>query len=305
MNLIEFQIKFNNEKACIEWLLEKRWGKNKAVCPFCKRGNHCKHSTRNIFTCLDCKKQYSVRMRTIFEGSRLPLFKWFIAIYLFTSQKKGISSIQLSKYLSITQKSAWFMLQRIREVMKSDNDPFGGVSEIDEAYIGGKDGNRHANNKKGKTDKTTVIGIVNRDTGKVKAFKVLDNAKEHLLPKINLNVKEGSTIVTDTYQGYTDLRKHYNHKTVKHSIGEYVRKEEDNNNRKAFKVHTNGIEGFWSQMKRGITGIYHWASEKHMQKYCNEFSFRYNVKELSDFGKFQDWFNSFEGKRVVYSVLVK
>lgn len=179
MNLIEFQMKFSNEQACIEWLLEKRWGKDKAICPDCNSENHCKHNTRSIFTCLDCKKQYSVRMGTIFEGSRLPLFKWFVAIYLFTSQKKGISSIQLSKYLSITQKSAWFMLQRIREVMKDGDDVFDGTNEIDEAYIGGREGNKHAN-KKGLKDKTTIIGIVNRESKKVKAFKVIDNKAEHL-----------------------------------------------------------------------------------------------------------------------------
>lgn len=138
MNLIEFQLKYSNEEACIKDLEVRRWGENNAICPFCKSNHFCKHNTRHIYTCMDCKKQYSVRMGTIFESSRLPLNKWYLAIYLFTSLKKGVSSHQLSKYLSVTQKTAWFVLQRIREVMKNDNnDKFDGTTEIDEAYLGG------------------------------------------------------------------------------------------------------------------------------------------------------------------------
>ena len=140
MNLIEFQLKYSNEEECIKDLEIRRWGENNAICPFCKSNHFCKHNTRHIYTCMNCKKQYSVRMGTIFESSRLPLNKWYLAIYLFTSLKKCISSHQLSKYLSITQKSAWFMLQRIREVMKNDNnDKFTGTTEIDEAYLEGSE----------------------------------------------------------------------------------------------------------------------------------------------------------------------
>ena len=164
MNLIEFQLKYSNEEACIKDLEIRRWGENNAICPFCKSNHFCKHNTRHIYTCMNCKKQYSVRIGTIFESSRLPLNKWYLAVYLFTSLKKGISSHQLSKYLSITQKSAWFMLQRIREVMKNDNNnKFDGTTEIDEAYLGGSETNKHAD-KKNKTEKTCIIGLVNRDT---------------------------------------------------------------------------------------------------------------------------------------------
>ncbi len=299
MNLLEFQKKFSDEQACRDWLAEERWGKQSATCVHCGCKETYKYEDGRLFKCKKCKKQFTVRIGTIFEDSRIPLIKWFIAIYLFSSMKKGISSIQLSKYVEVTQKTAWFMLHRIREVMKGGNDPFNGITEIDEAYIGGSDTNKHKD-KKGISQKTTVIGIVNRDTKQVKAFKVIDNKAEHLLPRINVNVERGSTIITDTYFGYDRLRKNYNHETIKHSAEEYVR----NDARTAFKIHTNTIEGFWSHLKRGITGIYHWASEKHMQKYCNEFSFRYNVKELNDFGKFASWFCGCEGKRVVYRVLV-
>ncbi len=197
MSLLSFQKKFADEKACRDWLADKRWGgHDKAVCPHCNHKTCYIHTGIDRYTCQSCAKQFSVRTNTIFEDSRLPLIKWFIAIYLSTSLKKGISSIQLAKYIEITQKSAWFMLQRIREVMKGDFDQFDGITEIDEAYIGGREGNKHYN-KKGKVEKSVIVGMVNRDTKQVKAFKVLDSQKEHLLPKVNIHNKRGSTIITD------------------------------------------------------------------------------------------------------------
>ena len=130
MNLLQFQKKFSDEQVCIDWYAEQRWGKNNAVCPHCKSNNHCKHNTRNIYTCLDCKKQYTVKIGTIFEDSRIQLNKWFIAIFLFTSLKKDISSCQLAKYIGITQKSAWFMLRRIRTVMDGAKDDMPVYSDL-------------------------------------------------------------------------------------------------------------------------------------------------------------------------------
>lgn len=240
-------------EACRDWLAEKRWGgHDKAVCPHCSHSTCYIHNGIDRYTCQKCAKQFSIRTGTIFEDSRLPLIKWFVAIYLATSLKKGISSIQLAKYIEVTQKTAWFMLQRIREVMSGDNNPFGGVTEIDEAYFGGKYDNMHADKKAENPQKTPVIGMVNRDTGEVKAMKVPTAEKEYLLPKVRLNVKEGSTIITDAYHAYKELKTQYNHKSVKHCASEYVRVE----SRTAFKIHTNGIEGFWSQVKRGIYRIY-------------------------------------------------
>lgn len=300
MNLIEFQKAFATEDICFEFFASQRWGSvDDAICPHCKSKHTCKHNTRHLYTCMQCNKQFTVRVGSIFEGSKLPLTKWFLAIYLFTSFKKGISSIQLSKYLGCTQKTAWFMLQRIREVMQDNSKPFDGITEVDEAYLGGKEGNKHAN-KKGSSDKMVVLGMANRDTKQVKVRKVASNEADCILPKVRLNTKSNSTIVSDTYFAYYGLRKQYKHETVKHSAGEYVK----NDARVAFKIHTNTIEGFWSHLKRGINGIYHWCSKKHLQLYLNEYSSRYNTRGLSDIERFTNWFTGCENKKLVYVNLV-
>ncbi len=304
MNFIEFQVKYSNNEECIKDLEIRRWGENNAICPFCKSNHHCKHSTRHIYTCMNCKKQYSVRMGTIFESSRLPLNKWYLAIFLATSLKKGISSIQLSKYLGTTQKSAWFMLQRIRELIKNDNNnKFDGTTEIDEAYIGGSETNKHAD-KKNKNEKICIIGLVDSDTKQVRAYKVSSNEKENLLPKVHLNCEDKSNIFTDSYNGYDDLNKYYNREFVKHCVGEYYRDKKTKDGRTVYKINTNSIEGFWSQLKRGLYGVYHWASNKHIQKYINEFTYRYNNRLFNDISIFTNWFYGCENKRLYYKVLV-
>ena len=305
MSIANFNKLYPDEKSCQEWLAKQRWGgKDKAVCPFCKCKSCYQHKGIDRFTCKQCLKQFSVRYNTIFAESRLPLKKWFLAIYFETTLKKGISSYTLATYLGITQKSAWFMLQRIREVMKNDNhDKFDGITEIDEAYIGGSESNKHLD-KKNKVEKTCIIGLVNRNTKKVRAYKVSSNEKEVLLGKIYPNVKDRSNIFTDSYNGYDDLKKYYNHEFVKHYVKEYNRDKKDREGRTAYKINTNSIEGFWSQLKRGINGIYHWASKKHIQRYINEFCYRYNNRLMNDIEIFANWFGGCENKRVYYKCLV-
>ena len=305
MSIANFNKLYPDETSCQEWLAKQRWGgKDKAICPFCKCKNCYQHKGIDRFTCKQCLKQFSVRYNTIFAESRLPLKKWFLAIYFETTLKKGISSLQLAKYLDIQQRTAWFLLQRIREVMKNnDNTPFSGITEIDEAYIGGSETNKHLD-KKNKVEKTCIIGLVNRDKKQVRAYKVSSNEKENLLPKVYLNCKDKSNIFTDSYNGYDDLKKYYNHEFVKHCAGEYNRDKKDNQGRTAYKINTNSIEGFWSQLKRGINGIYHWASKKHIQRYINEFCYRYNNRLMNDIEIFTNWFGGCENKRVYYKCLV-
>lgn len=217
----------------------------------------------------------------MFDNSKIELQSWFIAIYLVTGHKKGISSLQLSRDLNVTQKTAWFMLQRIRNCFGIENNTdLVNEVEIDETYVGGKNKNRHNDKKvadsQGRSlkDKTPVLGMVERK-GKVVAMKVENTKAETIIPQI-VNIVKGSTVYTDEYLSYRSLQKIYDHSFVKHNQGMYV----------DGRVHTNTIEGFWSLLKRGIFGIYHFTSKKHLQKYVDEFVFRYNTRGNSDCFRF-------------------
>lgn len=275
-----------NDKACRQFLENLRWN-GEPVCPHCGSVNkdHYELKTKGEFNglrkCKDCKQRFTVTVGTMFEGSHLSLRKWFIAIYIFSSHKKGISSLQLHRDLGVTQKTAWFMLSRLRNTFKNkSNVKFIGTVQADETFVGGKNKNRHANKKVAKSqgrshkDKTPVFGLLSN--GQVNT-KVVPNTKAKTLkPIIHEMVEKGSIIVTDEWDAYKGLIKDYQHKVLKHNEGEYT-----NNT-----FHTNSVEGFWSLLKRGIFGIYHSTSPKHLGKYCDEFSYRYNTRQISDSERF-------------------
>lgn len=223
------------------------------------------------YRCRDCRKHFSARTGTVLAESKLPLHKWLMAIYMMTTARKGIPSTQMARELGITQKSAWFLAQRIRETWEgSPHEPLGGKPiEVDEVYIGGKESNKHTSKKlhqgRGTVGKQAVIGMLERG-GRVIAKPVPANDGPTLLPIIYENIKKGETIYTDSHSGYLHLIG-YNHEVVRHSIGEYVREQ----------AHTNGIESFWALLRRGYYGIYHYMSVKHLHRYINEFSFRHNT----------------------------
>lgn len=295
LNLIDFYNQFNDEQACRDYLEKARWGDD-ITCPKCGVvGESYKYTDGKLFKCGACRKQFTVRVGSIFEDSKLPLQKWFLAIYLATSLKKGISSIQLSKYLGITQKSAWFMLHRIRYAVayESLNTPqMGGDVEIDETYVGGK--RRGSKRGRGGEHKTSVVGIVERE-GSVRTYATADTKTATVAPLVRSNVSIEATIHTDEYPVYNVLdRMGYDHTKVNHSAKEWVHNAN----------HTNTIEGFWSHLKRGIDGVYHHVSRKHLQAYCDEYQYRYNTRELNDFERFEDWFNNIT-KRMTYGGLVK
>lgn len=271
---------FPDEQTCIDHLEKLRWNGN-VVSPFDETSKvyNCKG---NKYRCKNTGKYFNVKTATIFDNTKLGLQKWFMAIFIVTSHKKGISSLQLSRDLDITQKSAWFMLQRIRQCFGIENDnELDNEVEADETYVGGKNKNRHANKKiegsqgRSSKDKTPLVGMIERG-GKLNARKV-DNVQSQTLTKeIIRNVKESAKLYTDEWLGYKGVSRIYDHSIVKHNQLQYVNG----------RIHTNTIEGFWSLLKRGIVGIYHFTSKKHLQRYVDEFVFRYNTRNYTTNNRF-------------------
>lgn len=288
---------FPDEQTCIDHLEKLRWNGN-VLSPFDKTSKvyKCKG---NKYRCKNTGKYFNVKTNTLFDNTKIQLQKWFLAIYLVTSHKKGISSLQLSRDLDITQKTAWFMLQRIRNCFGiSDNDQLDNEVEIDETFVGGKNKNRHTDkkveNSQGRSfkDKTPVLGMIERK-GKLIAKVINDTKGETLTPEIINTVKITASVITDEWMGYNSLQRIYDHSFVKHNQGEYVKGS----------IYTNTIEGFWSLLKRGIVGIYHFTTRKHLQKYVDEFVFRYNTRQISTQNRFNYLLSNLEN-RLTYKELI-
>jgi len=271
---------FPDDQSCMDHLEALRWD-GYVVSPFdsASKVYRCKG---NRYRCKNTGKYFNVKTGTLFDNTKVGLQKWFLAIWLVTAHKKGISSLQLSRDIDVTQKTAWFMLQRIRKCFEIENDnDLDNDVEVDETYVGGKNKNRHLDKKvegshgRSTKDKTPVVGMIERG-GKLNARKV-DNVQAQTLSKeIIRNVKVSASLHTDEWVGYNGLSRIYDHSVIKHGQGEYVNG----------RIHTNTIEGFWSLLKRGIIGIYHFTSRKHLQCYVDEFVFRYNTRQLSERSRF-------------------
>ncbi len=296
-SILELLESFPDEQSCIDHLEALRWNGD-VVSPFdpSSKVYNCKG---NKYRCKETGKYFNVKTGTLFDNSKVPLQKWFLAIWMVTSHKKGISSVQLSKDIGVTQKTAWFMLQRIRNCFGfENNNKLDRLVEADETYVGGKNKNRHASKKvegsqgRSHKDKTPVVGTVERG-GKLNANKVEDVTVATLTGEIISNVKESARIFTDEWVGYSALSRIYDHSVVKHNQGEY----------KIGIAHTNTIEGFWSLFKRGILGIYHFTSKKHLQKYIDEFVFRYNTREHLEGSRMDLFFMNTE-VRTTYKELI-
>jgi transposase-like protein len=322
-SLIQLFDYFKDEKTCFEFLEQQIWGGTPA-CPHCgsihvyTRKHRSKNPAKagvNEYKCAEkgCNKNFTATVGTIFEGSKLPLRTWYAAIWLCTTSSKGISSLNLSKQLGITQKSAWFVLSRIREMFAS-NEPnmlLTGVVEVDETYVGGKERNKskkvraanrakneqsgrlHGNHSAADT-KVPVLGILQRN-GKVRVQPMVSPSKDVLLPILDANISKDATVVTDGLRAYRKLGDSYKlHVVVNHANDEWTKGE----------FSTNTIEGFWSIFKRGIIGVYHQTSPKHLHRYCDEFSYRYENRDTTSVQKFANAVAGTNKARITYQRLI-
>jgi len=290
-SLFDLMATFPDEQACVEQLKAIRW-QDGEFCPHCGDNRVYHFSDRKTFKCGACRKRFSIKVGTIFEDTKLPLRKWFMAIWLITNHPKGVASTTLAKDLKITQKSAWFVLHRLRHAARTNsfNAPLKGTVESDTTYVGGKEKNKHAADRKGGAQggagKEIVLGIIERD-GELRAKHVTDGKARTIQTEVRQNVTPGSAVMTDEDRAFTGLAGDYYHHTVNHSKGEYVRH---------YTIHTNGIEAVWALLKRQIVGIHHWVSPKHLNKYVDEMTWRYNRRDMTVGPRMNDMFGCVEGR---------
>ena len=289
-SIVDLLDRFHTDQKCIDYLEQLRW-RRKVVSPFDKESRVYKCSN-NRYRCASSKKYFNVKTNTLFHDTKIPLKKWFVAIYLATSHKKGISSVQLSKEIDVTQKTAWFMLHRIRKCFGVDHDhKMDGVVEVDETFVGGKNKNRHADKKykygKGRRfeDKITVMGLLERDTHELRLFPIKSPSIKETSPIIFQNIDKKALICTDEWNSYHQLsKKGYNHKVIRHNQGKWQEGE----------VSTNRIENVWSVIKRTYHGTYIKLTRKHIENYCNEFAYRFNHRLMSECQRFNYFFHNIE-----------
>jgi transposase-like protein len=282
--------------------LEGRLWPEGPKCPVCGLGERVTARAGGFYRCNQCKEDFTVRTGTIFERSHVPLHKWVYAMYLLVTARKGISSMQLAKEIGITQKSAWFVLHRLREACGKDLTKLRGLIEIDETYVGGIEANKHEHKKlkagRGTVGKTPVLGMRERGKGgRTKGVKLANTDAQTIQDVIVQNVEVGSTLHTDEHGAYRDIGGlFFSHESVNHSQGEFVRDG----------VTTNSIESVFAVLKRGLIGVYHHASAKHLGRYVDEFAFRLNEGNVArhTLQRLDSFVSGVAGKRLTYKALI-
>ena len=304
ITLMELADMFPDEESALKWFEDRFWPHGR-ICGHCGSAH-----TRTVegarpmpYWCTDCRSYFSIKTGTLLEYTQLPLRKWVFAIYLHVTSLKGVSSMKLHRDIGVSQKTAWHMLQRIRKAFDDrddDHGPFGGPVEVDETYVGGKRKNmsnakRKAQTGRGTVGKTAVAGMKDRDTNRVRAEVAATTDTATLEGFGARHARPGATVYTDeaaAYQGLSDLR--YRHESVRHSVSEYVNG----------MAHTNGMESFWSMLKRGYVGVYHKISPKHLGRYVAEFSGRHNLRSADTRTQMARLVEGMVGKRLRHHMLV-